>query len=219
MERVAVWLRFLAAFGILALTSNMGWAQVAGKDFEALKTPQPTESPGKVEVIEFFSYTCPHCQNLQQPLSAWLKRKPADVEFRRMPVVFQDSFLPFARLYYTLEAMGLLEKLHHDAFTAFHQQKVKLQDPKAAADWAASKGVDRQKLMDAYNSFGVQSLTKRAAENTRRYDIPFTPAVVVDGKYMTGPSMTSTGNTVDFDRFFKVLDQMIAGARKKGAAK
>lgn len=219
MERVAVWLRFLAAFGILALASNMGWAQVAGKDFEVLKTPQPTESPGKVEVIEFFSYTCPHCQNLQQPLTAWLKRKPADVEFRRMPVVFQDSFLPFARLYYTLEAMGLLEKLHHDAFTAFHQQKVKLQDPKAAADWAASKGVDRQKFMDAYNSFGVQSLTKRAAENTRRYDIPFTPALVVDGKYMTGPSMTSTGNTVDFDRFFKVLDQMIAGARKKGAAR
>jgi thiol:disulfide interchange protein DsbA len=219
MERVAVWLRFLAALGILALTPNMGWAQVAGKDFEVLKTPQPTESPGKVEVIEFFSYTCPHCQNLQQPLAAWLKRKPADVDFKRMPVVFQDSFFPFARLYYTLEAMGLIEKLHHDAFTAFHQQKMKLQDPKVAADWAASKGVDRQKFMDAYNSFGVQSLTKRAAENTRRYDIPFTPALVVDGKYLTGPSMTSTGNTVDFDRFFKVLDQMIASARKKGAAK
>jgi thiol:disulfide interchange protein DsbA len=219
MERVAVWLRLLVAVGTFALTSSMGWAQTAGKDFEVLKTPQPTETPGKVEVIEFFSYTCPHCQNLQQPLAAWLKRKPADVEFKRMPVVFQESFFPFARLYYTLDAMGLTEKLHHDAFSAFHQQKLKLQDPKVAADWAASKGVDRQKFMSTYDSFAVQSLTKRAAENTRRYDVQFTPALVVDGRYLTGPSMTSTGNTVDFDRFFKVLDQMIASARKKGPAK
>jgi thiol:disulfide interchange protein DsbA len=96
---------------------------------------------------------------------------------------------------------------------------MRLQDPKVAADWAASKGVDRQKFTEAYSSFGVQSLTKRAAENTRRYDIPFTPALVVDGRYLTGPSMTATGNNLDYDRFFKVLDQMIANARKKGGAR
>ena len=130
---------------------------------------------------------------LQPALDSWLKRKPGDVEFRRIPVVFQDAMLPFARIYYTLEAMGLLDKLHHDVFDAFHNQRVRLQEPQVLFDWAASKGVDRKKFTDAYNSFSVQSLTRRAAELTRRYGISFTPAVVVDGRLLTAPSMTSKG--------------------------
>ncbi|HET7159025.1 MAG TPA: DsbA family protein, partial [Burkholderiales bacterium] len=107
-----------------------------------------------------------------------------------------------------------IDALHHDVFTALHDQKVRLQDPKVLFDWVATKGVDKQKFMDAYNSFSVQSRTQRASEVTRRYDIQFTPAIVVNGRYLTGPSMTSSGNTVDYDRFFNVLDQLIATARK-----
>jgi protein dithiol oxidoreductase (disulfide-forming) len=219
MEGFAGWLRLIAAVACLSLAAGAVSAQTAGKDYELLKPAQPTESGNKVEVIEFFSYACPHCQSLRPSLGGWLKRKPADVEFRRVPAVFQESWLPFARIYYTLEAMGLLDKLHHDVFAAIHNQKIKLQEPKALSDWIASKGVDRQKFMDTYNSFGVQSLTKRAAETTRRYNIPFTPALVIDGRYLTGPSMTSSGSSVDYDRFFKVVDSLVATARKKTASR
>lgn len=207
------WLRLFAAIACFSFAAGTASALTPGKDFQAISPAQPTESGSKVEVIEFFSYACPHCKSLQPPLTAWLKRKPADVEFRRVPAVFQDSWLPFARIYYTLEAMGLAEKLHHDVFTAVHDQKLKLQDSKVLFDWVASKGVDRKKFTETYNSFGVQSLTKRAVDTTRRYNVPFTPALVVHGRYLTGPSMTATGSSVNYDHFFKVVDELIAGAR------
>lgn len=216
MSGIAGWLRVVAAVMYLSVAGAAG-AQVPGKDFVPVNPPQPTQTAGKVEVIEFFSYACPHCSSLQPSLAAWLKRKPTDIEFRRVPAVFQDSWIPLAQLYYTLEAMGLVDKLHHDVFTAIHAQKVKLQDPKVLGDWIASKGVDRQKFNDTYNSFSVKSLAKRAADTATRYKVEFTPALVVDGRYMTGPSMTAAGPTIDYDRFFKVVDQLIASSRKKGA--
>ena len=222
MQVFAAWLRLAATLMIAAtasLAAGLASAQAAGKDYQVLNPPQPTESTGKVEVIEFFSYACPHCHSLQPSLGAWLKRKPADVEFKRVPAIFQDSWVPYARLYYTLDALGLVDRLHHDVFAAVHNQKVRLQEPKVLFDWVASKGVDRQKFADAYNSFAVQSLTQRASEVTRRYNVPFTPALVIDGRYLTGPSMTSPGSSIDYDRFFRVVDQMVAGARKKHVAK
>lgn len=219
MQALTGWLRVVSAALFFSLAATVASAQVAGKDFQPVNPPQPTETGKKIEVIEFFSYACPHCYSLQAPLRTWLKRKPADVEFRRVPAVFQDSWMPFARIYYTLETMGAVDKVHHDVFAAIHDQKVRLQDPKVLFDWAGTKGVDKQKFMDTYNSFTVQSRTQRATDVTRRYDVQFTPALVVDGRYLTGPSMTATGNSVDYDRFFKVLDQLIAVARKNHAAK
>ncbi|HYC44554.1 MAG TPA: thiol:disulfide interchange protein DsbA/DsbL [Burkholderiales bacterium] len=210
--------RLAAAFLCLALATAFAYAQAPGKDFKPINPPQPTP-PGKVEVIEFFSYACPHCHSLAGPLSEWLKRKPADVEFKRVPAVFNDTWLQYARIYYTLEALGLVDKLHHDVFAAIHKQKMRLNDPKVFEDWAASKGVDRKKVADTYNSFAVKSLTQRAVELTKRYGIDFTPSMVVDGRYITGPSMTSTGNEVDYGRFFKVVEQMVANARRPGAGK
>ena len=218
MQRLALWLRLIAAAAVLSLAGT-AFAQAPGKDYQLLKPAQPTSTPGKIEVIEFFSYACPHCQSLQPSLGAWLKRKPADVEFKRIPAVFSDAWLPFARLYYTLEAMNLVDKLHHDVFTAVHAQKVRLQEPNVLFDWVASKGVNRQKFADTYNSFTVQSQTKRSVDTTARYSVPFTPALVIDGRYLTGPSMTATGSSINYDQFFSVVDQMIAGVRKKPGAK
>jgi thiol:disulfide interchange protein DsbA len=219
MHRIARVLHAIAAMVLLA--AGVASAQpVAGRDYQLVKPPQPTEAGNKVEMTEFFWYGCPHCYSLQPSLKAWLKRKPADVEFRRMPAVFQESWVPLTRVYYTLEAMGLVEKLHHDVFTAIHDQKVRLQEPKVLLDWVASKGVDRQKFSDTYNSFSVQSRAKRAIEVTRAYDIPGTPAIVIDGRYLTAPSMIlKADNTIDYDRYFKVVDQVIALARKNRSAK
>ena len=210
--------RLAAAFLCLAFAATVAYAQAPGKDFRPINPPQPTPA-GKVELIEFFSYGCPHCHSLSGPLGEWLKRKPADVEFKRVPAVFNETWLQYARVYYTLEALGALDKLHHEVFTAVHKQKMRLNDPKVFAEWAATKGLDRKKVTDTYNSFAVQSLTQRAVELTKRYGIDFTPSMVVDGRYLTGPSMTATSGDVDYGQFFKVVEQMVSNARRPGAGK
>ena len=157
------------------------------------------------------------------PLKAWLKHKPADVEFRYVPAIFDPaSWGPLARAFYALDAMGLTGKYHDDIFNAIHRDKQKalVTDPRALADWLAGKGVDKQKFLDTYNSFAVNGRTQRSADMTRSYDVPGTPALVVNGKYMTGPSMTvNSDNSVDYERFFRVLDQLIAQARKDRSGK
>jgi len=212
--RLAVW---LAAFTISATAA----AQLApGRDYRVINPPQPTESGKKIEVIEFFYYGCPHCNNLQLPLRVWLKQKPADVEFRRVPAVFSDSWMPLTRAYYALDALGAVDKLHHDVFAAIHEQNIRLSDTRVLFDWMARHGVDRQKFADTYNSFGVQGRAQRSIELTQKYDIPGTPALTVDGKYLLSPSMTlKPDKSADHERFFQVLDQLVAMARKERAGK
>ena len=219
MQLATFFRRAVLAAGLsLCLTAQ---AQLtAGKDYVPVQPPQPTDSGGKIEVLEFFWYGCPHCNNLQPSLQAWLKRKPADVELKHIPAVFQDSWVPLTRAYYTIEAMGLVDKLHQEMFATLHRQRVQLRDANAIFDWAAAKGVDRKKFADTYNSFGVNGRTQRSIELTRKFDIPGTPALVIDGKYLTAPSMTlKADRTVDYDRFFQVVDGLIAEARKSKKGK
>jgi thiol:disulfide interchange protein DsbA len=190
-----------------------------GKDYRVINPPQPTESGKRVEVLEFFWYGCPHCNALQPPLRVWLKQKPADVDFRRVPAVFDNSWIPLTWTYYALDAMGVADKLHYDVFAAIHEQKIRLSDHNVLFDWVAKHGVDRQKFAETYNSFGVKSRGMRSIEMTRTYDIPGTPALTIDGKYLVAPSMILKPNkTVDYERFFEVVDQVVAMARKERAA-
>jgi thiol:disulfide interchange protein DsbA len=210
---------------LLALTATGGaMAQqqlTVGKDYTLLKPPQPTDSGKKIEVIEFFWYGCIHCFHLEAPLKEWLKRKPADADFRYVPAIFDAaSWGPLARAFYALDAMGLAGNHHDEIFNAIHRdhQKGIVTDPRLLADWLSGKGVDKQKFLDTYGSFAVVSRTKRAEDMTRSYDVPGTPAVVVDGRYLTAPSMTvNSDGSVNYDRFFQVVDQLIARARKERA--
>ena len=206
---------------LLLFASRIASGQIVpGRDFRVLDRPQPTASGKNVEVIEFFYYGCPHCSNLQGPLETWLKRKPADVEFKRQPVVFDDAWLPLTRAYYAIEAMKLTDTLHQQVFAAIHGQNLRLNNTKVLFDWIATKGVERQKFADTYNSFSVSARANGAKEITRKFDIPGTPAIVVDGRYLTAPSMTvKSNNEVDFVRYFQVLDHVVALARKGGGAK
>ena len=211
--RPAVW---LLAFVISTAAS----AQITpGKDYRVINPPQPTDSGKRVEVLEFFWYGCPHCNALQPSLRVWLKKKPADVEFRRVPAVFDNSWLPLTFAFYTLDALGAVDKLHYDVFAAIHEQKLRLSDQAVLFDWVAKHGVDKQKFSEIYNSFGVKNRGMRAIEMTKNYDIPGTPALTVDGKYLIAPSMhLKADRSVDYDRFFQVVDQVIATARKERAA-
>ena len=206
---------------LLLFASRVASGQIVpGRDYRPLDRPQPTASGQDVEVMEFFYYGCPHCSNLQGPLETWLKRKPADVAFKRQPVVFDDSMLPLTRAYYALDAMKLTDKLHQQVFAALHGQNLRLNNPKALFDWIATKGVERQKFADTYNSFAVSARANGAKEVTRKFDISGTPAIVVDGRYLTAPSMTlKPNNEIDFVRYFQVLDHVVALARKSRGAK
>jgi len=211
--RSAIWL-------VALVFSTAAFAQIApGKDYRVINPAQPTDSGKRVEVLEFFWYGCPHCNALQPPLRVWLKQKPADVDFKRVPAVFDNGWLPLTFAYYALDAMGAADKLHYDVFAAIHEQKVRLSDRDVLFDWVAKHGLDKQKFADTYNSFGVKSRGMRSIEMTKNYDIPGTPAITVDGKYLVAPSMIlKPDRSVDYERYFQVLDQVIAMARKERAA-
>lgn len=218
MKFMPSFLRLAVLLLALAFNASASAQVTPGKDYRLIKPPQPTDSGNRIEVLEFFWYGCPHCNALQPSLRAWLRQKPADIDFKRVPAVFDNSWLPLTWAYYTLDAMGNVEKLHYDLFAAIHEQKLRLSDPAVLFDWVAKHGVDRQKFADTYNSFGVKNRGARSIEMTKNYDIPGTPALTVDGKFLVAPSMIlKPDQTVDYDRFFQVLNQVIAMARKERA--
>lgn len=201
----------LAASLILGLFAAHAQAAEWGKDYIELTPAQAVDAPrGKVEVIEFFWYRCPHCADLEPELEAWAKRQPPYVLIRRQPAVLNDSWLPLTKAFYALEALGQLERLHGAVFTAIHRDRIDLNDPNTFFDWAASQGVERKKIADAYNSFSVNIKAARAKQLTARYKITGVPAFVVNGKYQTSAYLTGGQKAL-----FKVLDELIAQERDK----
>lgn len=215
MQRRQV-LKQLAALGGLALVGESVLAQGA-QPFAVLATPQPPEVKGKVEVIEFFHYGCPHCRDFDPLLEEWVKKLPSDVTFRRVPAIWGNPQLQaLARFYYAEEATGELARLHPKVFAAVQDAKVALadKDPRvaesAAMEWVGAQGVDAKKFGDAYKSFGVSSKVQRADQLARAYQIQGVPTLAVGGKYTTSASLTgSHPNTL------KMADQLIARARKE----
>jgi thiol:disulfide interchange protein DsbA len=216
---------FAVACMFLAAGTSIAQQQlVAGRDYTLINPAQPTDSgKQKIEVLEFFWYGCIHCYHLEPSMHAWLNRKPADVDFKYQPTIFDvTSWSPLARFFYAMDAMGLAGKYHDDMFNAIHREGKNqlVTNPRAMADWLAAKGVDRQKFLDTYNSFAVNTRTQRAIEMTRAYDVQGTPSVVIDGRYMTSPSMAlNADQSINYDRFFAVVDQIIAQARKEHGLK
>lgn len=201
-------LAFLAAavFSMSALAA--GPDAFEGHDYTRLKNPQPVATGSKVEVLEFFWYRCPHCFQLEPALDQWLKKLPKDAQIRRVPAVFRDDWMPGAKLFYTLEQMGLLDKLNNKVFEAYHLENINLNDPAVLGSWVAKQGVDRKKFEGIYNSFSTQSKATHGARLATAYAITGVPAFIIDGKYATTVSMTGSEA-----RLFEVLDQLIAKAR------
>ena len=176
----------MAALATVALTAAaQSTALEEGKEYLRLKVPQPVESGKKIEVIEFFSYGCPHCGDLEPTLQGWLKTIPADVQFRRVPVMFQDRWIPLAKIYYTLDALGEETRLTPMVFTAMHAKGLSLWQDKTFFDWAAGQGVDRKKVEEMYNSFGIGGKVNRARLAAQSYQVQSVPLIVVDGKFFS----------------------------------
>ena len=170
-----------------------------GKDYVLLSNPAPPATPGKVEVIEFFSYTCPHCYSLEPSAQEWLKRKSDQVTFVRIAVAFGASWEPSARAYYAAEALGVLDKLHQPLFDAIHRDKRRLGSEDELAAFFAEHGVDRDAFRKAYQSFQTETQLRRGNQLAQRYGVRGVPTVIVDGRY-----------DVRSPRIFEVVDFLIA---------
>lgn len=184
----------------------------AGVEYRELSAAQPADSAGKIEVIEFFWYGCPHCYNFEPALTPWVKKLPKDTQFRRIPAIFNDDWAQGARAYYALEAIGEGERLHKPLFDAIHQDtKLKVANEAALTEWLGKQGVDTKKFAAAYRSFSVEGKIKRAAQLTQAYKIEGVPAMAVNGKYVV-----VTDNVKSFEQMLAVSDYLIDQSRKKG---
>ena len=204
----------VAAAGTLTLGTSSSWAQAAapkeGKDYIKLAKPASVSAPaGKVEVIEFFWYSCPHCNVFEPQFEAWAKSQPADVVVRRVPVAFNASFLPQQKLYFTLEGMTLRPQLHAMVFRAIHVERNGLKNDDAIFEWIGKQGVDVAKFKEVYNSFTVANQARKAAQLQNEYDVEGVPAMGVAGRYYTDG--TKAGN---MDNVLRVVNALIASSRK-----
>lgn len=190
-----------------------------GVDYRMLEKPQQTEAGKKVEVIEFFWYSCPHCNALEHDLVEWIKKQGDNIVFKRIPAAFRDSMVPQQKLYYTLEAMGKFNELHQKVFNAIHVEKKRVDTDAEILDFMVKQGVDKQKFLEVYNSFGVQSKAKRAMQLMQAYQIDGVPLLAVDGRYVTSPSIVSAsvGNRPEpvlHQATFQVMDWLVSKARQ-----
>ena len=205
-------------FGSFALAALPLAAQaelVEGEDWRAITPPQPGDAPGKIEVLEFFSYGCPHCSSLNPLLKQWEATLPEDVVLRRVPVTFgRQAWSNLARLFYALESLEALGRLDQAIFTALHEQRAKLYTEPEILEWLADKEIDTQRFKDAFNSFDIQTKLGRADYLAERYQIDAVPTLAVAGRYaVLGHKAKGLPDLL------AIADQLIDRARNEGVAK
>lgn len=199
-----------AVFAFGAAVSLPSVAQNA--PYTLISPVQPTEDASKVEVLEFFSYGCPHCADFNPLLTSWVAKQQGDVVVKKVPITFgRAAWANIAKLYYTLEITGDLHRLESDVFKAIHVERQNLFEEKALTEWAVKKGVDAKKFTEAFNSFGVMSKVKRGDQMAQAYKIQGVPALAVDGKYLVGGK--------DFNDTLAITDSLIAKVRGEKSGK
>ena len=186
---------------------------VPDKDYRVVNPPQPTNTGNKIEVVEFFWYGCPHCFAFEPTLTAWIKKLPADVAFRRVPAQFGPIWTQHAKIFFALDAIGEEERVHKKVFDTIHVDRAPLDSDAAVIDWAGKNGIDKAKMADALKSFGVAGKLKSAQQVVGNYGIDGVPALAVNGKYLTAPSM-ARGE----DKALAVVDYLVGIERSKKRA-
>ena len=208
-----------ATWGSSLSLSTPALAQVKapqeGTDYLLLEKPAATEAPaGKIEVVEFFWYSCPHCNRFEPQLEEWLKKLPKDVSFRRAPVAFKPDFEPQQRLYFVLESMGKLQELHKKVFYAIHVEKQTLNTAEQVAEWAEKQGLNKAKFVEAYNSFPVVTRVRKATQLQEAYKVDGVPALGIAGRYYTSGALAQT-----MERALVVTEYVLETIRKTRPAK
>ena len=206
----------LAGVGLGLAVAGRASAQnspVEGTHYVKLSTPAPVTLPSadkKIEVVEFFSYACPHCSALEPLIEPWARKLPADVAFRQVPVGFSPVYLVLQKTYYALEELGQLPNLHRKIFAAIHQQSKRLGTEADITAFVVANGVDAAKFTEAYRGFGVNTKSSRAKQLSEAYKIDGVPALGIHGRYYTAASLAGT-----HERALAVADYLIQQARQK----
>lgn len=197
--------------GILLLAAACGLAQaqpVAGREYLVLDPPRPTEGGPTVEVIEFFYYGCPVCYEAQPHIARWLLNAGPSVSLKRVPAV-SDAWVTFARVYYALEATGLLSRLHWPIYDNHHFDGKRLNEDKNLLDWLSSNGVDSARFKQAFDSHEVTTRVDEARKMLATYNVQGVPTMVVNGRYVTSARMAG-----GVKEMMDVLDFLVARSRE-----
>ena len=190
---------------------TQGGAPVEGTHYVKLAQPVAVAVPGKIEVIEFFWYGCPHCNAFEPMLDAWQKKLPADVAFRRVPVAFREEpYVAHQRIFYALDEMKLVEQMHRKVFYAIHNERQRLDKPADIAAFMTKNGIDGAKFLEHYNGFSMQTKLAQAAQLAKAYRIDGVPSIGVQGRYFTSPSVAGSP-----ERSLAVADWLIQQSRGK----
>jgi len=203
-----------AGLGTIAATlvspaQAQGGTPIEGTHYVKLNQPLPVP-PGKIEVIEFFWYGCPHCNAFEPSLDAWQKRLPADVAFKRVPVAFRDEpFTTHQKIFYALDTLGLVPAMHRKVFYAIHGERQRLDKPAEIAAFMQKNGVDGAKFLETFNSFSVQTRARQAKQLAEAYKIDGVPAIGVQGRYYTSGSLAGSP-----DGALAVTEYLIQKVRK-----
>ena len=195
--------------GLHRAASAQGDTPVTAGDYTRIGTPLPVSAPpGTVDVVEFFSYACPHCFEFEPTLEAWLKRKAPEIRFRRSPVPFMQNFRNFQPMYFALESMGLVDALQQTIFNAVHVEHQRLDKPEDIAAFMAKNGVDPQKFMNAFGAFGTGVKVSQANQLFQGSGTDGVPTLMVQGRFLTSPS-TAHGET----KALATVDYLVAQVR------
>jgi thiol:disulfide interchange protein DsbA len=200
---------WLSVLLLLPLSFAGATTFVEGKDYRVLPQAQPTTNPDRIEVLELFWYGCPHCHRFEPYIEKWLKTKPDNVDFVRMPAILREKWSLHARAYYTAETLGIVDKIHKPLFDAIHVEKRYLFDEDSLMQFFSEFGVSNEEFRNTFHSFAVDSKVRRARQMSKRYMATGTPAVVVNGKYLTGPGMAK-----GFANLIKVINFLVAREEK-----
>lgn len=196
------WLQY--ALTCLSLSPfTLALAAVAGRDYQVLSD---TPSDGKnVEVLEIFSYGCPHCAHLAPLIEPWSHKLPAGVVYRRIPVTFGHAqWAVLARTYYVLEQMREVNRLQEKIFSAIHEQNINLFSEDTLFDWIARQGVNRPHFIELYHSFAIQTKVQQGDQQAMNYGVDGVPTVIIDGRYSTSPTLAGSNQAL-----FPILNQLI----------
>ena len=208
-----------AGLGSLLASPPLAAQPALVEDVHYVRLAQPAPvPPGKIEVVEFFWYECPHCNAFEPALEAWARRQPEDVGFRRVPVWFREEpFTAQQRLFYSLESLGLLPTLHRRIYHAIHAERTRLRSNDDLLGFMSRNGVEPDKFMAAFNSFAVQSKALQARQTASAYKIDAVPAMGVQGRFYTNGTLANAGTSGgggSNDRMLAVVDALVARVRK-----
>lgn len=193
--RAAALMAALLATFAFATSAHAQKAPREGVDYRIVRPTQPVEAPaGKVEVIEFFGYWCPHCDAFEPTMTDWAKKNAASVDVRFVPFAFQPAHIAFQKLYYALDALGKESALRRKVFAAIHADRSLAPDVNSMADFAAKNGIDRKKFIDTFNSFSVQAKVNRANQIAAAYGVDGVPMLGIGGKYLVSIQPQTIGN-------------------------